>query len=202
MSSRREFVGHLAAGAALTTLAGGVALELEGCTYDWITTAIDDIPTITSIITTVASIVVDAMGAGAVSPAVGAVIQTAATATKVALTLLQQLINDYKSNPSATTLEKIKTTLLDVQSQIGSILDAAHVFNVALRATITFTLGVGITVLTQILSLVPSTTTASLTAQKTQVKATAIKPWTKTQIQSQCASYLNANGYGKYVWTN
>lgn len=198
-STRREFVGHLTATAALSVVAAGASVTIEGCNSDWLQTAADDLPTIVSVVTTVAEVVADALGGGAISPAVAAVIKTAADGANVALNLVIQLVKDYKANPNATTLAKIKTTLMDVQSQIGAILDASHVFNEALRATITFTLGVGITVLTQIMSLIPTATTASLTAQKAQVRTTAIKPWGKVQIAAQCNSYLQANGYGKFA---
>lgn len=202
MSSRREFVGHLAAGAATVVLTTGTVASLEGCNFDWIQTAINDLPTIISVVTTVASIVATASGGGALTPAIAAIIDTASKAAVVALNLAKQLIADYQANPSATTLEKIKTALLDVQSQLGQILDASHVFNIALRTIVTTGLGVAITVLTQIMSLIPAHTAASTKAQATQVSKTALKPWNSKQVVVAFNQFAVANGYGQYVIAN
>lgn len=193
--NRREFTGHLIGGAAV--LAGGAEiLSLEGCSTDWITTAINDLPTIVGIATTIATIVADAFGGGLISPAIAAIIKTASEAAQVALATVQQAVKDYQANPSASILAKIKTTLLDVQANLGQILDAAHVANVALRTVIIASAGLAITVLTQILSLLPSTTTAG--ALKAQAK-TAIKPLDPAQIKSQVNGFLTGNGYSKYA---
>lgn len=193
--NRRQFTGHLVAGAATLAVVGST-LTMEGCNVDWITTAINDLPTIVSIATTVATIVADALGGGILSPAVAAIIQTASQAAQVALATAQQLIKDYQAQPSASVLAKIKTTLLDVQSSLGQILDAAHIANVALRTVIAGSIGLAITVLTQILSLLPASTTAL--AMKAQASA-AIKPLSSTETKKQVNGFLNANGYGKYA---
>jgi hypothetical protein len=172
---------------------------MEGCTTDWITTAINDLPTIVDVVTSVASIVAAALGAAGIAPAVAAIIATAAQAAQVALALLQQLIKDYQANPSASVLAQIKTTLLDVQAQLGAILNAAHIDNLVLRATITFVVGTGVTVLTDILSLLPASTTTSLAKSAAATAKFAVKPLNANQIKSQVNNYLNGNGYGAYV---
>ena len=194
--NRRQFTGHLVKGAAVTALVG-TTLTFEGCTTDWITTAINDLPTIVSIINTAASIVAAALGAGGIAPAVAAIIATAAQAAQVALALLQQLIKDYQANPSASVLAQIKLTLLDVQAQLGQILTAAHIDNVVLRATITFVIGTAITVLTDILSLLPTTGVVTAKAVAATAKY-AVKPMNVGQIKSQVNSYLVGNGYGQF----
>jgi hypothetical protein len=198
---RREFFGvsKKATAAVVVAVASTEVFMLEGCNTDWIQTAINDLPTIVSIATTIATIVADAMGGGLISPAVAAIIKTAAAAAQVGLTLIQQLVKDYQANPSASTIAKIKTTLLDVQAQLGSILDAAHIDNVGLRAIITASVGTAIMVLTQILSLLPAAPAATLTANTKQVAASAVKPLDSEHIKSQLNGFLNAYGYGKYA---
>jgi len=195
---RREFIGHLTKAAAVSALTAE-ALTLEACNYDWLTTAVNDLPTIVQVVTTIATIVADAAGGGVVTPAILAIINTAAQAATVALNLAIQLVKDYQANPSATVLEKIKTALLDVQSDIGQILDASHVFNIALRAVISTAIGVAITVLTQIMSLIPANTSAVKSTQVSQVKKSAIKPWNKNEIVTAFNNFASDNGYGKYA---
>ena len=199
MSTRREFVGTLTSAAAAGALFAGTTLTVDGCNIgDWIQVAIKDLPTIVSIVTTVATIVADAATGGAAAPAVAAVIKVASTAAQVALATVQQLVKDYQANPSASTLDKIKTSLLDVQSNLGQILDASHVFNGSLRAIVTTGLGLGITVLTQILSLIPAAPKALTKTQATQLSRTAMKPLSSSDLVSHFNAFADAHGYSKY----
>lgn len=200
MSTRREFVGTLTSAAAASALLAGTTLTVDGCNIsDWIQVAIKDLPTIVSIVSTVAQIVADATTGGAASPAVAAVIKVAATAAQVALATTQQLVKDYQTNPSASTLDKIKTSLLDVQSNLGQILDASHVFNGALRAIVTTGLGLGITVLTQILSLIPVAPKAATRTQAAQVSRTAMKPLSSNDLVNHFNAFADVHGYSQYA---
>jgi hypothetical protein len=199
---RRQFFevsGKGALGTALVVAAAGTAgIALVGCNTDWITTAINDLPTVVSIATTVATIVATALGAGTITPAVAAIIKTAADAAAAALAVVQQAVKDYQANPSATLLQKIKITLLDIQGNLGQILDAAHIENTALRVVITATVGLAITVLTQIISLLP-VTTVTVALKNTAQKAMAIKPLSSDDVKKQVNGVLNAYGYGQYA---
>jgi hypothetical protein len=191
--NRREFIGHLTAGTLMATLSSG--FMLEGCSTSWVTTALNDLPVIVNIATTIATIVADALGGGIISPAVAAIIKTAAGAVQAGLALAQQLISDYNANPSASIIAKIKQALVDVQAQLTNILQAAHIDNAALQATIAGAIGLAITVVTAIMSLLPAVTTGgAMTAPRA-----AIKPLTPSQIKAQFDSILTENGYGKYA---
>ena len=193
MSNRREFVGHLAAGAA-------AVIVLEGCAIpNWVNVALNDLPTILNIATTVATIVADAVSGGVLTPAVAAIIATATAAINVAIPIIQKLINDYQANPSASLVTQIKTALLDVQANLGSILTAAHIDNVALRATITTAMGLAIGVVTAILSLLPVATPAAKKAQANAQGNWVKKPVDAPTINSQFNAFLTENGYGKYA---
>lgn len=199
---RRQFFEISGKGALGTALfvatAGTTGVMLAGCNTDWITTAINDLPTIVSIATTVATIVATALGAGAISPAVAAIITTASQAAQVALATVQQLIKDYQAQPNDSVLQKIHTTLLDIQGNLGQILDAAHVENVALRTVIIATMGLAITVMTQIISLLP-VTTVSVALKSTPQKSMAIKPLFVADVKKQVNGFLNAYGYAQYA---
>ena len=191
--NRREFVKY----ASLTgvgTLALSSGFMLEGCSTSWITTALNDLPVVVNIATTIATIVADALGGGVIPAAVAAIIKTAATAVQTGLALVQQLIADYQANPSQTIIAKILTTLQDVQSQLTQILQAAHIDNAALQATIAGAIGLAITVVTAIMSLLPNVTPAGAM----RAPRAAIKPLTPAQIKAQFDSILTQNGYGKY----
>ena len=196
--NRRQFTGHLVAGAALVA----VSTSIEGCAVpNWVNTALADLPTILNIATTVATIVADAATGGAITPAVGAIIAAATAAVNVAIPVIQKLIADYQANPTASLIDQIKTALLDVQNNLGNILTAAHVFNPALRTVITTAMGLGIGVVTAILSLLPApvVTAGTLKAQAAAQSGWVNKPTSPTTINSQLNAFLQASGYGKYA---
>jgi len=196
--NRREFTGHLVAGAALVA----TATAIEGCAVpSWVNTAIADLPTILNIVTTVATIVADAVTGGALTPAIAAIIATATAAVNVAIPVIQQLIKDYQANPTAGIIENIKTALLDVQNQLGQILTAAHVLNATLRAVITTAMGLAIGVITAILSLLPApaVVAGALKAQKAAASGWATAPTKPATIDAQLNAFLQGNGYGRYA---
>jgi hypothetical protein len=196
--TRREFgyriggIGTLAAASSL----GFVTFELEGCApASWIDVAIKDLPIVINIATTVATIVADALGGGVLSPAIAAAIQAAAKAAQVALALVQQLVADYQANPSASIIQKIETALTDVQSQLNAILDAAHIDNAALRATISGIIGLALTVVAALISILPQPKPVPAGAKVSRVP---IKPMSPKQIRNSCNAILSANGYQRY----
>ena len=200
MSNRREFVGHLTLAGAGAVLAVST-LTLDGCAIpNWVNVALNDLPTILNIATTVAAIVADALSGGVLTPAVAAIIATATAAINVAIPIIQKLIADYQANPSASVVAQIKTALLDVQANLASILTAAHVDNLALRATITTAVGLAIGVLTAILSLLPvPATTGAVKSQATAQNNWVKKPVDAATIDSQFNAFLIGNGYGRYA---
>jgi hypothetical protein len=196
--NRREFTGHLVAGAALVA----VGASIEGCAVpSWVNTAISDLPTILNIATTVATIVADAATGGALTPAIAAIIATATAAVNVAIPVIQKMIADYQANPTAGIIDNIKTALLDVQNQLGQILTAAHVVNATLRAVITTSMGLAIGVITAILSLLPApaVVAGALKAQAAAQSGWVKNPTSPTTINAQLNAFLQANGYGKFV---
>lgn len=188
--NRREML-KVGGFAGITAVAISAPVFLTGCSAStWLQIAIADLPTITKIVTTILAI------AGATSPGVAAAIQVGVTAVQTGIALVQQLIADYKANPSASLIQKIESTLNDIQSQLGTILAAAHIENTVLVATITGLVGLAVTAVTAILSLIPQTTMAGAL----RAPRGAIKPMTPAEIQAQCNSILVRNGFGSYAW--
>jgi hypothetical protein len=183
--NRRAFV--LSSGGAAALLAGD-AVFLYGCNYSWLTTAINDLPVLAQVATTIAQIV----GGSGAAAAVATIVQ----AITAGIALIQQLIKDYEAQPSTTTVQKIEAALLDLQQNLGSILTAIHVENAALRMAVTGAVGIAVAAVTEILSLLPPNTSAAAMAAQAKV---AIKPRTASTIKTQVNGFLETNGYGKYV---
>lgn len=195
--SRRGFIGHLGTGSAVLALAGG-SVELAGCSTSWIDVALKDLPVIVSIATTVATIVADALSGGVLSPAIAAIIQTAATAVSAALSVVSQLVTQYEANPSASIVTKIQDALATVQANLQSILNAAHIDNPALQATITGIIGLALSVVSALISILPAPAPVSAKAAKTMTVGAAKIP-SASQLRSQANAILAANGYPERV---
>jgi len=194
--SRRGFIGHLGTGAAVLALAGG-SIELEGCSTSWISVALKDLPVIVNIATTVATIVADALSGGVLSPAIAAIIQTAATAVNATLTVVSQLVSQYEANPTASIVTKIQDALMTVQSNLQAILNAAHIDNAALQATITGIIGLALSVVSALISILPVAPTPAPAAAKTVVIGAPKIP-SAGKLKSQANAILVANGYSQY----
>jgi hypothetical protein len=194
--SRRGFIGHLGTGAAVLALAG-TSIELEGCSTSWISVALKDLPVIVNIATTVATIVADALSGGVLSPAIAAIIQTAATAVNATLTVVSQLVAQYQANPNASIITKIQDALATVQSNLQTILNAAHIDNPALQATIAGIIGLALSVVSALLSILPAPTPVSAKAAKTIVVGAPKIP-SASALKSQANAILAANGYAQY----
>lgn len=151
-----------AGAAALTTVA------LEGCNAQaWIQTALNDLPTIIEIVTSIISIVGAAQGsadAGAI-----AVAQKAASDAASALKAAQGFIASYQAAPTGGLLTEIDNALTAAQSNLGSILTALHISNPTLQATIGAAIGSALAVIVYIQSLVPPPPAA--TRARTAIKA-------------------------------
>lgn len=173
---------------------------MSGCAVpNWVDVALADLPTIVTIVTTILSIV--AAAGGAVSPAVGVIITAAAAAINLAVPLIEDLVNQYKTNPDASIVAKIEAALFDVQSHLAAILDTAKILNPALRAIITTSVGLAVGVVTTILSLlpVPAPKTLAKKAQKTAQSGWASDPTNASNITKQFNAFLVASDYGSYV---
>lgn len=195
MQTRRSFIGTLSAAAADLALAGG-SLELEGCSTSWISVALKDLPVVVTIATTVATIVANALSGGVLSPAIAAIISTAATAVNAALTVVSQLVAQYQANPSASVITKIQDALATVQSNLQAILNAAHIDNAALQATITGIIGLALSVVSALISILPAPAPVAGAAKTMVVGAPKIP--SASQLKSQTNAILAANGYAQY----
>ncbi|MGB6877316.1 MAG: hypothetical protein WBD87_14920 [Candidatus Acidiferrales bacterium] len=181
-----------------------LALILAGCSVSWINTALADLPVITQVALNIASIVSAADGSQ-VSPAVATQVQAIANQVKSDLTLVQSLITSYQSATAAEQpgiVQKISAVLSDVQSNLNAILTAVHVNDAALQATIVAAVGVAVTTVASIASLLPASpapapASSSASAKSTHVAKTrpAIKPPSASQLKKQFNAIFAANGF-------
>ena len=153
---RRNLFKMSAIATAAIAVSGSTAL-LTGCDASWITTAINDLPTIQGITESILAIVV--LGDPALTPAISVAINAAIKLADVALVTTQALIADYKTSPSASVLAKIDGALTDLQQNLSQVLQVAQIKNAALQATIATGISLALSVISAIQLLIPASVT-------------------------------------------
>lgn len=191
--NRRKFLTSSATSLAAVAVLTVVPLTLTGCDTSWIQTAIDDLPTIDTILQSVAAIALDATGNGILDVAAQAIIQAAVGTATVALNAVETAIAAYKANPSASTLADINAALISLQPQLTSILSAVYIKDPALIATISGAVNLAISVIASIQLLLPSASAS--VALKAQQPVKLLKP---SEIAAQFNVLVTTNGYGKH----
>ena len=170
-------------------------LILVGCSTAWIQTAISDIPVIVQVVTSILQLVSAAQGHGA-DPAMIAQVQNIGQQAQSDLQLLNSLVSQYQS-ASATAkpglLNEIDTAITTAQANLTQILVAFHVTDPALQATIAGAVGLALSTLMEIQSLIPPPPTA--TAKRLAVSAKAVKPRTAAQIKSEYNFIVTSHGF-------
>jgi hypothetical protein len=169
-----------------------ISLFATGCSAQWIRVALADLPVLTQMALNIASLVATLQSGKQISPAEAAAIQNISTEASKDLNLLQALYNEYKANPSANTIQQIENVIGDINQNLPSLLQAAHISNPTLAARITAGVNLILTTVSSFASLIPP---APSTAQRTARRNVAIphaKDLKKEWNQQVCAPTGNA----------
>lgn len=171
---------------ALIAITCSATLIVAGCSTSWISIALADLPVISQVAVDIAEIVAAAQGSGQVSPVVTNEVEAISAQVKNDLTLIQSLVKDYQAQPSATTVQKINAALADMQTNLNAILSAVHVNDAALQATIVAAVGVAVTTIASIESLLP---TSGVRANN------PVKPPSAKELKAEFNRIFAANGF-------
>lgn len=104
-----------------------VSLIATGCSARWMSVALEDLPVLTQMALNIATVVTTLQAGKQVSLPESAAIQNISAEASRDLNLLQALCNDYKQNPDADTLNKIQSTIAEINSNLPAMLQAAHI---------------------------------------------------------------------------
>jgi hypothetical protein len=149
--SRREALKS----AGVVVVAGAVGGSVAGCNASqWLTIALNDLPTIIQIAVSIISIV--GAASGATNPAALALAQAAAVKAKAVLVEAQAFLTQYQANKSTTLLGNIDDALATAQAQLGSILSILNINSPVLQATLSAAIGSALTIIVAVQSLIPA----------------------------------------------
>ena len=182
-----------------TVLAFVLSLSLitTGCSAQWISVALADLPVLTQMALNIAALVSTLQSGKQLTPAEALAIQNISAEASKDLTLLQALYNTYKANPSPDTLQKIESLIQDTNQNLPALLQAAHISDPALSTRITAAVNLILTTVSSFASLIPpAPTTAPKTARRNAVVPRLVVP-SPTDLKKQwnqqvCAPSGNA----------
>jgi hypothetical protein len=108
-------------------LALAITIAATGCSAQWINIALQDLPVLTQMSLNIATLVSTLASGKQVSAADLAVIQNISAQASRDLNLRQTLYSEYKANPNSTTLAKIQNVISDLNQNLPSLLQSAHI---------------------------------------------------------------------------
>jgi|SRR5579862_5683806 len=169
-----------------------ISLIATGCSAQWISVALADLPVLTQMALNLAALVATLQSGKQLTPAEALAIQNISAEASKDLTLLESLYNAYKASPSADTLQKIEGMIEQTNQELPALLQAAHISDPALSARIAAAVNLILTSVSSFASLIPQ---SSSVAPKTARKNTVIpqpKDLKRQWNQQVCAPSGNA----------
>ncbi len=150
-----------------------ISLFAAGCSAQWISVALADLPVLTQMALNIATLVAALQSGKQISPAEAAAIQNISNEASKDLNLLLMLYNQYEANPSASTIQKIENVIGDINQTLPSLLQAAHLSNPTLAARVAAGVNLILTTVSSFAALIPQTPAPS-TAQRPARRKVAI----------------------------
>jgi hypothetical protein len=174
-----------------------ISLIATGCSAQWISVALADLPVLTQMALNIAALVSTLQSGKQLTAAEALAIQNISAEASKDLTLLQALYNTYKTNPSPDTLQKIESLIQDTSQNLPALLQAAHISDPALSARITAAVNLILTTVGSFASLIPPAPAAAPnTARRNAVVPSLVVPrpqdLKKQWNQQVCAPSGNA----------
>ena len=161
-----------------------IAIAATGCSAQWINTALQDLPVLTQMALNIATLVSTLAAGQQASAADNAVIQNISAQASRDLNLLQTLYNEYKASPSPTTLQKLQNAISDLNQNLPTMLQSAHISNATVSARIAAAVNLILTTVNSFAALMPqaSPATARKSSSTTLLHAKDLKKQWNQQV--------------------
>ena len=169
-----------------------IALIATGCSAQWVSVALADLPVLTQMALNIAALVATLQSGRQLSPAEALAIQNISAEASNDLTLLQSLYNAYKANPSADTLQKIEGMIQETNQELPALLQAAHISDPALSVRITAAVNLILTSVSSFASLIPQAPSTALQSARQNTVIPQPKDLKRQWNQQVCSPSGNA----------
>jgi hypothetical protein len=157
----------------ILAIALSISLIATGCSTQWISVALADLPVLIQMALNIGTIVTTLQSGQQIGATEAAAIQNISAQASKDLNLLATLYNEYKANPSASALQKIQGVIADIEQNLPALLQAAHINNPVLSARLTAGVNLILTTVASFAALMPQTAALS-ESQKVAHSAPAI----------------------------
>jgi len=147
----------------------GISLISNGCSAQWISVALADLPVLTQMALNLTALAATLQTGKQLSTAESLAIQNVAGEASKDLTLLQSLYTQYKANPSQDTLQKIESLIQETSQNLPALLQAAHIGDPAAR--ITAAVNLILSTVNSFAALLPRASSSSVSARVAMSRA-------------------------------
>jgi hypothetical protein len=158
-------------------MALAVSLAATGCSAQWVSVALADLPVLVQMALNIATFAETAQGK-VISTADEAAIQSISSEASKDLNLLQSLYNEFKASPSDAGLQKINATIVVIQQNLPALLQAAHISDAALAQQVTAGVNLILTTVESFAALMPAGAPSSTSSASVNVHAQLARPAT------------------------
>jgi hypothetical protein len=133
-----------------------ILLLATGCSANWISVALEDLPVLTQMALNIGSLATTLQSGQQLTPAEAAAIQNISAQASKDLNLVQALYTEYKQSPNPATVQKIQAAITDINQNLPALLQAAHIGNAALSAKISAAVNLILTTVDSFALLIPA----------------------------------------------
>ena len=166
-----------------------VVLIFAGCTAQWLSVALADLPVLTQMALNIAVLVTTLESGKQLSAGESAAIQNISAAAGKDLALLQTLYNQYKTNPDSGTLQKIASTISDLNQNLPALVQAAKISDATVSARVNAAVNLILTTVNSFAQVIPqnSPPVAAARAAGAKLKIPEAKDLKNQWNQQVCA---------------
>jgi hypothetical protein len=154
-SSLKTILSAISKSKTVLAIALSISLLATGCSAQWITIALADLPVLTQMALNIGTIITTLQSGKQITAADAAAIQNISAQASKDLNLLESLYNEYKSNPSTSTLQKIDHVIADINQSLPALLQAAHIGDPVLSARVAAGVNLILTTVASFAALIP-----------------------------------------------
>jgi hypothetical protein len=163
-------------------IALSISLIATACSAQWISVALADLPVLTQMALNIGTIAATLDAGTQINPIDVAAIQNISAQASKDLNLLATLYNEYKSDPTASALEKIQSVIADINQSLPALLQAAHISDPVLSTRIAAAVNLILTTVASFGALIPQS--SAQLAARTVVRQPAVLP-TPSDLKKQ-----------------
>jgi len=153
-----------------------ISLIASGCSAQWISIALADLPALTQMALNLGTIITTLESGQQIDPTEAAAIQNISAQASKDLNLLATLYNQYKANPSTSTLQKIQSVIADIDQSLPVLLQAAHISDPVLSARVTAGVNLILTTVASFATLIPQTAASAQPAAREAIRQQVALP--------------------------